>query len=373
MRHPGNHLTGTLLAAFLLLPGPVLAQQLLPGPVPPQDGRQERSVSPTTDEAGSGLLTALAGRLVWAQAEPAQNQVPPLERRRRRPSMVGYINDAGVQTQVRLRFDAGTGIDAPDRAEFFYAKCGCYRFLPADHPAFDPDAPGPGPGITTSLNFQQLYAQAELAVHDRVSVYGELPIRWIRPQGFVPDTGSFGNQSGLSDLRAGVKLALIAEDARFLTLQLQGNLPSGDGLKGLGVEHFSFEPALLYSQGFNDRVNLEGQFGVVLPTGGSDGIATTTDRFSGNVLYYGIGPSVEVYRGTAVRFAPVVELIGWRVLGGFQTSTLSEADGVNIVNLKVGGRFELRNGNSIYVGYGHGLTDSVWYDDLFRMEYRFGF
>ncbi|HUE88614.1 MAG TPA: hypothetical protein VMO26_21255, partial [Vicinamibacterales bacterium] len=181
------------------------------------------------------------------------------------------------------------------------------------------------------------------------------------------------DQSGLSDLRAGLKWALVADDSRYLTLQLQGNFPTGDGLKGLGVEHFSFEPALLYNQNLNDVVNLEGQFGVVLPSGGSNGIATGSERFAGKVLYYGIGPSFELYRGESVRFAPVIELIGWRVIDGFQTSTLSEADGVNIVNVKVGGRFGFRNGSSVYLGYGRALTDDVWYDDLFRLEYRFAF
>jgi len=68
-----------------------------------------------------------------------------------------------------------------------------------------------------------------------------------------------------------------------------------------------------------------------------------------------------------------VELVGWRVLGGFQTSTFSEAEGINILNLKLGGRFEFQNRSSLYVGYGFGMTDDVWYDDLFRVEYRYTF
>lgn len=71
---------------------------------------------------------------------------------RRRPSMVGYIENADIGNKVRMRFDAGMGIKAPDRAEFFYAKCGCYRSLPAKDAAFDPDAPGPGPGVLTEAD-----------------------------------------------------------------------------------------------------------------------------------------------------------------------------------------------------------------------------
>src|SRR5688500_12922263 len=65
-----------------------------------------------------------------APGTAAQPAAPVRAERRRRGSMVGYIEDATVRTQVRMRFDAGFGNDVPDRAEFFYAKCGCYQFDP---------------------------------------------------------------------------------------------------------------------------------------------------------------------------------------------------------------------------------------------------
>src|SRR6476661_3286452 len=57
----------------------------------------------------------------------------------RRPSMVGYIDDSTISNKVRVRFDVGTDIQGADRSEFFYAKCGCYRDLPASNPAYDPN------------------------------------------------------------------------------------------------------------------------------------------------------------------------------------------------------------------------------------------
>ena len=45
------------------------------------------------------------------------------------PSMVGYIDNAVVHSEIRIRFDAALDDQTPDRAEFFYAKCGCYAFL----------------------------------------------------------------------------------------------------------------------------------------------------------------------------------------------------------------------------------------------------
>jgi hypothetical protein len=79
-----------------------------------------------------------------------------------------------------------------------------------------------------------------------------------------------------------------------------------------------------------------------------------------------------VYRGGSVRFAPVVELVGWHVLSGYQTGGTPDATGTNIVNLKVGARTAFDRG-SVYVGYGHALTTARWYEDIVRFEYRYSF
>lgn len=316
-----------------------------------------------------------AAEVQSTQRVPSPPQPPPPEEDvpRRRGSMVGYLDDPIVSSKIRIRFDVARSISVPDRAEFFYAKCGCYRDLVGD-PAFDPDARGPGPGIVTDLGFQQLYVQGEYAATRWVSFFAEVPFRQLRPESFVPGTGSFGDQDGLSDVRAGVKLALVDTVEQMLSAQVRVFLPTGDGLEGLGTEHATVEPALLYYQRLSERASLEAQFGVWLPLDGSPGVpASSADDFSGRVLTYGVGPSVDVYRSGTFRFAPVVELVGWRVLGGFQTTTPATAEGVNIVNLKVGARASWANGASLYAGYGRALTDSDWYDDIFRVEYRFAF
>lgn len=296
---------------------------------------------------------------------------------KRRGSMVGYIEDATIRTQLRIRFDDGWGVNSPDRAEFFYGKCGCYRDF-AGSPLLDPDAPGPGPGIVAGLGYRQLNVLGEYAVNERVSLFGELPIRWIEPKNFVPGTGSFDKQSGLSDITAGVKFSLLSDDTRDVTLLLRASLPSGDSRKGLGTDHASFEPALLYSHAVNEKVSVESQFGVWNPIGGSRGPLPTDGKFAGSVLYYGIGPSFDAVDTGRIRVTPVVEIVGWRVLNGFETKTLltpagGDAKGVNIVNLKVGARTSFNDSGSFYFGFGWHLTDAVWYDKLFRLEYRAGF
>ncbi len=329
------------------------------------------------DHRSPGLLTAAMDAA--AQATPQRRPEPPppppdTERPRRRGSMVGYIRDAVVSSKVRIRFDAGLHNDAPDRAEFFYAKCGCYRDLPAGDIAYDPDAPGPRPGAVSTLNFQQLYVQGEYAVNDSFSAFAELPTRWIQPKEFIPGTGgSFPNQSGLSDLRAGVKFAAVSDDMRVLTVQFQAFMPTGSASNGLGTDHWTFEPSILFYQSVSDKVAVESEVGVWLPSGGAAGVPTSTsDKFAGNVFFYGIGPSFELYRSDRVRFAPVVELVGWRVLSGFATPT-GDATGTNIVNLKLGARTTWNTKSSFYVGWGHALSTASWYDDIVRFEYRYAF
>src|SRR6188474_3208470 len=121
---------------------------------------------------------------------------PP--RTKRRGSMVGYIEDATIRSEIRVRYDIGWGVDSPDRSEFFYAKCGCYRGLTGS-PLLDLDSPGPGPGIVTKLGFQQFNVQGSYAVGSRFAIFGELPFRFLKPESFVPTTGSFDNQGGLGD------------------------------------------------------------------------------------------------------------------------------------------------------------------------------
>src|SRR5207253_1350266 len=121
-------------------------------------------------------------------------------------------------------------------AEYFYAKCGCYLDLKGSGlAAYDPNSPGPHPGVVTDFNFQQLYIEGEYAPSPRFSVFAEAPIRWLQPKTFVPDTGSFGNQAGFGDMRAGFKAAVVGTDDSYLTFQFKGYFPSGNASKGLGT------------------------------------------------------------------------------------------------------------------------------------------
>jgi hypothetical protein len=352
-----------LLAALSIMPSLAHAQARA-------DQREPAAV--VSEEA----TLAVALVLPPAKAVDAEQSVKPVVAgRRRRPSMVGYIENSAIESQVRFRFDSGLGNNVPDRAEFFYAKCGCYKYVPA--PANDPDAPGPGQGIPTEINYTEFYAFAERAFGEKYSVFGELPIRGIDPQGFVP-TGlqDWVGETGIGDLRFGGKASLINDDDRTVTAMVRMFVPSGDASKGLGTNHASLEPSLLLHNRVNDRVAIEAQLGYWRSLGGSAGV-NSEDSFAGDVLTWGIGPSFEAYSSDTLSVSPVVELVGWRVIGGFQTCVTCgddpSAGGTNIVNIKFGARAMVNGRHSVYGGFGWHLTDAVWYDKMFRFEYRLGF
>ena len=308
---------------------------------------------------------------------PTQNPIeikrPPIE-----GSMVGYIDNAIVGSQVRIRFDAAFNDAFPDRAEFIYAKCGCYTGLPMNSPNYDPNAPGPRPGIPQNVNYQILSVLGEYAVNRRISAFVEVPFRWIQPQGLVAGppgtTAAFPNGAGISDVQAGIKFALLASPRHYLTTKLQSYFPSGSARQGLGTNHYSLEPALLYYQTISERVALEAELGGWLPIDGSAGVPrSNSSGFAGNIFFYGIGSSYKIYNGERFRLAPVIEFVGWSVTGGFQTGTPPSASGTNIVNLKIGARMGFGRSSSLYVGYGKALTSADWYDQIVRVEYRYAF
>ncbi len=339
---------------------------------------------PSSGQTGTPQKTAKAKKN--AEARSKSDRRIPL-------SMVGYVDDAIVGSQVRIRFDAAFDDSAPDRAEFFYPQCSCTNV---------PGAPGPNfPGASKDINFQEAYLQAEYAPVRRFSVFAELPVRWIEPQpgsflagSFNPNTTpaeipSTRTNAGVSDIQAGIKLAIVADRNQYFTLQLRAYFPSGNGSEGLGTDHYSFEPSLLYYRRLSERWAIESQIGDWHPIGGSQGelLGThTLTNFAGDVFFYGIGPSYLLVKKRRIQFAPVVEMFGWHVVGGLETppnpfppnticTTAGDgcsagAGGTDIVNLKFGGRVMFGTANSVYLGYGRALTSAAWYEDIVRLEYR---
>jgi hypothetical protein len=274
-------------------------------------------------------------------------------------SGVGYIDSALVRNQIRFRFDASYDNPTPDRAEFFYPQCGC----------FGPQARGPGNTgqVETGVDYQELSMYAEtLLMSDMISGFVEVPIRLINPE--VND-----NTAGISDINFGFKAALIQNRCSALTFQFKTYVPTGEGDRGLGTEHVTLEPGLLFLHRLDNRTTLEAEIRDFIPVDGTDG-------YAGNVLRYGLGLSRTMIDNGRFSVTPVFETVAWSVLSGdVLTENGLESAETTIVNSKIGGRFNLapqcrgQATKSLYVGYGKALTSDRWYDDTLRLEYRYAF
>jgi hypothetical protein len=288
-------------------------------------------------------------------------------------SATGYIENPYVTTQVRVRVDAAWGNKTPDRAEFFYPKCDCVELFPS--------GPGPGPGIVTNLQFQEYSAAVEYAFVRRFSMFAEAPARAIQPLSFFSPSDVFPNQAGFSDFHAGFKWAANPNPDRYITFQFRAYFPTGNASRGLGTNHYSVEPALLFQRTLTPRTRLAGQVELWIPIGGSSTapLPGVNGQFSGDVLNYGLGLTYNLSeRRTGVRVTPALEFVGWNVRGGAVTDPtapfgISPAVNTNIQNLKGGARIFLGEHDSIYTGYGRQITHIGWYRDLLRVEYRHTF
>jgi hypothetical protein len=296
-------------------------------------------------------------------------------------SATGYIDNAIPFTHFRLRFDAAYGDNRPDRAEFFYPECGCNN---GGH--------GPGPNKPeTSVDYQDISSYLEIALNNRFSGFVEVPVRFLNPE-------QNDNATGLGDMNAGAKFAVIATEDTYLTGQLRVYFPTGDASRGLGNSHTALEPGVLgHTQ--MDRLALDAELRDWIPL--NTGNEFMGNQFAGNVLRYGVGVSYLALNNPRFRVIPVVEFVGWTVLSGQETEIASagaanlllmgaspdglaavrDASGDTIVNAKVGVRFGFGDlqetgflsGSDLYVGYGRALTGDVWYKDILRVEYRLRF
>jgi hypothetical protein len=306
---------------------------------------------------------------------------------------VGYIDSAIVRSRVRVRYDSSYGDTTPDKAEFFYPKCGCFGNFPflKQHgllSVYDPRARGPQHPLGThgvalfsgepNLNYQEVSTYVEYAPTRNFSGFMELPARFLNPT-------LVNNNYGFSDLNLGFKYAFVADPNAYYTFQFRVYTPTGAPNLGLGTGHVSLEPALLVFQRLTDRLYFSGEFRDWIPVGGSD--------FAGNVLRYGVGLTYNIVLTDHFRIAPVNEVVGWSILNGKEfvpiptgnNGEVRNVGGQCIVNEKIGiriglGNYDLPGGgsglndrHSLYVGYGVALTGDKWYQDTLRVEYNFWF
>lgn len=270
----------------------------------------------------------------------------------------GYLENPVIRSRIRVRSDFAYDANRPDRAEYFYPKCGCFDMPPGTAP----DAKGPPLPETNINSYQEYWLYMEYALNNSFSLFVEPGIRGINPE-------VNANETGFGDMRAGARVSLYQSCNTHFTFQFRTYIPTGDGRKGLGTDHMSLEPGLLYYSRVGERLSLQAQLLDWIPIDGS--------HFQGNVLDYGVGVGYDIYRSCDRYVTPLVEVVGWTVLDGEQTNLafpngIQSAAGDTIVNVKLGARVG-NDRNSLYAGYGRAVTGEVWYEDIFRVEYRLDF
>jgi hypothetical protein len=275
-------------------------------------------------------------------------------------STVGYVDSAIPGNLLRFRFDAGYDNTTPSRGEFFYAR----------------SPTRPGDRAETRVDYQELSAYVEKSLNDRLSLFFEVPVRFLNP---TVDQ----NVTGLGDVDFGFKWAFLQEEDRVVSFQLRAFAPTGNGPIGLGNSHVSLEPALLGYCRPLDRLSAEGELRVFVPltaTPAVEGaVSGSASNFASTVVRYGVGLGYDLYQCGRFVVTPVTEMVGWTFLNGKKIITPVpqgidvSAAGDTIVNLKVGTRFKLLGVGDLYIGYGHALTDQKMYRDIVRAELRLVF
>jgi|GEM_PF-479184 len=319
-----------------------------------------QSPSPFTPQASTSPFSSLsAGQgALTAQSSVAAAMMPG-----------GYLDPAAPATMFRLRYDIGMNNKFPDRGEYFYAKCGCFRT-----DGSDPSAKGPI-GDVDNVDYQDIRPYFEYAFNNRFSIFAELPVRFVDFEpipGANPD-GQLGNTGGLGDMNVGFKYALIAEPDQYLTFQFRTYIPTGDADRGLGNAHVSLEPSLLYYRRLSDYWLFQSQIGDFQPV--------DVTGFASNVLQFGAGVGYLMYQGCDVSIMPTMEVVSWVFLGGRKFNPdvgESSASGDRITNIKPGVRIGFGESNhpmglqrqSVYAGFGIPVTSDKFYTSLFRLEYR---
>jgi hypothetical protein len=276
-------------------------------------------------------------------------------------STVGYVDSAIPGDQVRFRFETAYDNTAPSRGEFFYARS----------PNF------PRQRAESKVDYQEFSAYVEKALSEQVSVFGQVPYRFINP---TVDQ----NANGFSDINFGVKWAFYRDDSTLFSFQLRGYAPTGNGDLGLGTSHFSLEPALLGFSQLTDQLRTEGEVRLLVPITSTPAVAGAvsggSSDFASTVLRLGVGLSYDVYQGEQFTVTPVAEAVTWVFLNGKKTLDTLNGTGVDVsaagdtvVNLKFGARFKWNDVGDLYVGYGRSVTGERLYRDIYRVELRFPF
>lgn len=256
-------------------------------------------------------------------------------------------------SQLRVRWNGGFNVIQPDRAEFFWPR--------ADGVGQGP-LPGPGTLAASRLRYQEARFYLETAI-DSISIFVEAPYR-------SQDAVGADARSGFGDVAAGFKTLLYDVELLQIAGQLRVETPTGNGRKGLGVEHPSLEPSLLCGVRIAPQTYLQLQVSEWIPIDGDE-------VYAGAILHYHAS-----LNHTLARVLPDMPLIGTAEFSGYTFQDGAYTDPVlgtvsanNTTFLYAGGGLRLFFSRAVDLGFAvrTSLTSEHLEGTLYRAEFRWRF
>lgn len=261
-----------------------------------------------------------------------------------------WIDSARPQTRTRFGWDYGNSMMLADRAEYFWARVGGFG---PPHPV----APGVAPLIVPQFDYHELSMYTEVG-KGGFSFFTTLPYRSLY-------LDEFGHQAGFADMRIGTKS--LVHDSRLLQIafQMTTHIPSGVARKGLGTQHVSLEPALLFGLRLSRYNFLQAQVAQWIPIAGDHDYAGALARWG--VSWNHLAWSYDA--GTQMTTS--LEAFGWSFQDGAYTDPIlgqQRANDETYVYIGPGCRLLFCNKWEFGVGGAFALTERHFAQSLIRSE-----
>jgi hypothetical protein len=270
-----------------------------------------------------------------------------------------FVESVRPVTQIMLRYDGAREGVLPDRAEYFWARTTNPR---------TGKGPKPRPGTTAlgeiGFDYDELTFITETATpNGKFSFAVEIPYRHVSPLAF--EAGS-----GFGDLRLATKSMLLDCELMQLAFGFRTFLPTGNPGKGVGTGHLSFEIGLLTAIKLTPSTYFQGQLSEWIPIQGDS-------TYAGAILHYHFSLNQII-----CQICPDLHLIGtaefnaWSFQDGAYTDPVL---GTRLANedtyISVGPGVRLVFCDKIDFGFGAAFNteNANWYDQLYRVEFRWRF